>query len=277
VALLPLPQPYSFELSAERFVTFGLDRANVWHEGALHRFLAGREVRLAAAPGGVEVAPWDDDVAAAARRFLAADAYDLAAFAAWAAGEPVLARLVAALAGFRPPLTPGPFEALVTAITAQQVSLRSAGAIRSRFVERYGRGGAVAHAFPEREAVAAAREEDLVALGFSRRKAEYVVGLARSDLDLEALAPLPDGEVKARLVAQRGLGEWTADWFLARHLGRAHAWPAGDLGLRQAVATFYGGAEDVRRVGARLHPFENLSAQYLLLGLRAAPPAAPAP
>jgi DNA-3-methyladenine glycosylase II len=272
-----LPQPYSFELSTERFLTFGFDRANVWAEGALHRFLAGREVRLAAAPGGVDVEPWDDEVAPAARRFLAADSYDLDSFAAWSAGEPVLAHLVGALAGFRPPLTPDPFEALVTAITAQQVSLRSASAIRSRFVERYGRAGAVAHAFPGREAVAAAREEDLVALGFSRRKAEYVVGLARSDLDLDSLAALPDDEVKARLVAQRGLGDWTADWFLARHLGRPHAWPAGDLGLRQAVAIFYGDAEDVRRVGARLHPFENLSAQYLLLGLRAAPPpAAPA-
>ena len=48
----------------------------------------------------------------------------------------------------------------------------------------------------------------------------------------------------ARLVALRGLGEWTADWFLARHLARPHAWPAGDLGLRKAVAAFYGDVPD---------------------------------
>src|SRR5581483_6328365 len=108
---------------------------------------------------------------------------------------------------------------------------------------------------------------ELVALGFSRRKAEYVVDLARGDLDLAELATLDDDDVRARIVAQRGLGEWTAEWFLARHLGRPRAWPAGDLGLRKAVASFYG-EEDVRAVGARLDPFQNLAAHYLLTGHR---------
>jgi DNA-3-methyladenine glycosylase II len=85
-------------------------------------------------------------------------------------------------------------------------------------------------------------------------------------LDLEELRALPDDEVKARIVAQRGLGEWTADWFLARHLARPTAWPAGDLALRKAVESFY--AEDVDAVGRRLHPFQNLAAHYLLTGSR---------
>jgi DNA-3-methyladenine glycosylase II len=112
---------------------------------------------------------------------------------------------------------------LVGAITAQQVSLFSALAIRNRLIERFGEQVGEAWAFPARERVGAASEEELVTLGFSRRKAEYVVGLARSDLDLDPLAELSDDEVKARLVALRGLGEWTADWFLARHLARPHA------------------------------------------------------
>ena len=74
--------------------------------------------------------------------------------------------------------------------------------------------------------------------------------------------------MKARLVELRGIGEWTADWFLARHLARPRAWPAGDLALRKAVAHFYGDA-DVRAVGERLDPFQNLSAHYLLAGLYA--------
>jgi DNA-3-methyladenine glycosylase II len=271
MALLRVPQPYSFAVSTERFRAFGVDRANLWHEGGLHRVVAGREVRIEAAPGGVDVEPLDDGIAAEVQ-FLLGLGFDLDAFYAWAAREPVLARLVAALAGFRPPLQPDPFEALVTSITAQQVSLQSAFAIRSRFVERLGVRGVHAVAFPARERVAAASERELVALGFSRRKAEYVIGLARGDLDLAALAALPDGDVKERIVAVRGLGEWTADWYLARHLGRPHAWPAGDLGLRKAAAIFYGDAEDVRSLGTRLHPFQNLAAHYLLTGMRLAPP-----
>ena len=90
-----------------------------------------------------------------------------------------------------------------------------------------------------------------------------MTGLARSDLDLEALALLPDGEVKTQLTALRGLGEWTADWFLARYLARPRAWPAGDLALRKAVRALYGDV-DVRAAGDRFDPFQNLTAHYLL-------------
>ncbi len=69
--------------------------------------------------------------------------------------------------------------------------------------------------------------------------------------------------MKERLTTLRGLGEWTADWFLARYLGRPRAWPAGDLALRKAVRALYGDV-DVRATGARLEPFQNLSAHYLL-------------
>src|SRR5207247_5777239 len=167
--------------------------------------------------------------------------FDLAAFSSWArTADPVLERLAVRLQGFRPPLAPAPFESLVGSITAQQVSLFAAFAIRNRLIQRFGARVEHAYAFPTRERLARAREDQVVAVGFSRRKAEYVIGLAHSDLDLHELAALRDEEVKARLIAERGFGEWTADWFLARHLARPRAWPAGDLGLRKAVAAFYG-------------------------------------
>jgi DNA-3-methyladenine glycosylase II len=184
-----------------------------------------------------------------------------------------LRELVPRLAGFRPPLAPDPYETIVTSITAQQVSLFSAFAVRNRMIERFGARGVHAFSFPSRDRMAAAGEEELTDLGFSRRKAEYVIGLARAELDFETLRNLPDDEVKATLTAIRGLGEWTADWFLARHLARPRAWPAGDLGLVKAVSAFYfGGGKltiaEVRDFGARLDPFQNLAAHYLLTGLR---------
>ena len=261
-----MPGPFDFALTTERFRAFGIDRANAWHEGGLHRVVGGREVRLEATPGGVDVEPLDAQTEPVVRALLGL-AFDLDAFYAWAAEDEVLLTTVPPLAGFRPSLTPEPFEMLVGAITAQQVSMFSAVAIRNRLIERFGVQAREAWAFPGRERLAAAGEDELVALGYSRRKAEYVVGLARSDLDLDALASLPDEEVKSRLTAVRGLGEWTAEWFLARHLARPHAWPAGDLALRKAVAALYGGL-DVRAARARFHPFENLAAHYLLLSQR---------
>jgi 3-methyladenine DNA glycosylase/8-oxoguanine DNA glycosylase len=265
--LLALPEPYSFELSTERFRAFGTDLANLWHEGGLLRVVGTREIRIEPARGGVLVEPLDAEIEGEVRHLLGA-CFDLDAFGTFSGSDPVLASLAAKLAGFRPPLSPDPWEMLVGSITAQQVSLFAAFAIRNRFVERFGERAERAYAFPARERVAHAQEEELVALGFSRRKAEYVAGLARSDLDLDALAGLPDDEVRTRITAHRGLGEWTADWFLARHLARPTAWPSGDLALRKAVVAFYGAIDDVRSFGARFKPFQNLTAHYLLLGLR---------
>jgi DNA-3-methyladenine glycosylase II len=270
--LLPIPEPYSFELSTERFRAFGPDLANLWHEGGLHRVVGAREVRVAAAPGGVDVDPLDADTTPVVRKLLGLE-LDLDGFARFALGDPILAGLAKRLPGLRPPIAPDPFESLVTSITAQQVSLFAAFAIRNRLIEHFGERAEHAYAFPAAERLAPAGEDELAALGFSRRKAEYVLALARTPLDWDELGVLPDDEVKARITSLRGLGEWTADWFLARHLARARAWPAGDLGLRKAVSAFYGegrhlSTEEVRAIGARFDPFQNLTAHYLLVGLR---------
>lgn len=269
---LHLPEPYDFELSTGRYRAFGPDLANLWHDGGLHRVVDGREVRIVAAEGGVRVEPLDAAIEPVARKLLGVD-FDLDAFAGFAQlADGALSALVGQLRGLRPPMAPDPFESLVTSITAQQVSLHAAFAIRNRLIERFGVRAEHAYAFPACERLAVAEPDELAALGFSRRKAEYVVGLARSELDLDGLAAMPDDEVKASLTALPGIGEWTADWFLARHLGRPRAWPAGDLGLRKAVSRFYGGGralstEEVRAMGQRFAPFENLSAHYLLSGL----------
>jgi DNA-3-methyladenine glycosylase II len=264
MSLLRLPEPFDFELSTTRFRAFGADLANRLVDGVLHRAIGGRDVRVRAAPGGVDVTPLDDETRPVVLKLLGAE-FELTPFYRWAlANQPPITALTVKLAGFRPPLQPDPFEALVTSITAQQVSLFSAVAIRNRLIQRLGTQVGEAWAFPTRERIASASESDLVAVGFTRRKAEYAVALARSELDLHALATLDDDEVRARIVAQRGLGPWTAEWFLARHLARPRAWPAGDLALRKAAEVLYG--VEVTSLGALLDPFQNLSAHYMLTG-----------
>ena len=291
-----LPAPYDFEVSTARFRAYGPDLANLWADGALWRVVGGRAVRIVAAvtPGAtpaVEVEPCDPAIAAEVRLLLGLP-HDLAGFAAFvaASGDPVLQQLQARFPGLRPPLAPDPYEALVTAITAQQVSLFSACAVRNRLIAAYGEPGRrdnvetpagaatsggsalVPHAFPRPERLGAVAVEALRPLGCSRRKAEYIVGVAQAMSGLSDLALFADDEVKARLVAVRGLGEWTADWFLARHLARPRAWPAGDLVLRKACSRLYADGRDlstaeVRALGERFEPFQNLTAQLLLMGM----------
>ena len=268
---LTLPEPFDFVRSTERYRAFGPDLANLWHEGGVHRVFDGREVRIEAASVGVNVEPFEPRV----HHYLGGP-FDLDGFYAFAESDPVLARIVRELRGLRPPLNPDPYETLVTSITAQQVSLRSAFAVRNRLIERFGVRAGHAWSFPSEALMASADENELTEVGFSRRKAEYVVGVARAAVDWDELATLPDDELKARLVALRGLGEWTADWFMARHLARPRAWPAGDLGLVKALAEYYfdgvrPSIAETRAFGERFAPFENLSAHYLLASLYAIP------
>ena len=270
--LLAVPQPYDFLSSTERFRSYGTDRASLWHEGGLHRVVAGREVRIEAAAGGVAVEPFDRAIGAEVSWLLGLP-FELAGFWAWARADPVLRRLAEPLRGYRPPLALDPWEMLVTSITAQQVSLHSAFAVRSRLIERFGERHRHAWAFPTRARIAAAHEDEIAAVGLSRRKAEYVLGLARADLDLDSLAALSDSDVIGAITSVRGLGRWTADWFLARCLARGGAWPAGDLGVRKAVSHFYGAGRslaepEVRDVGERFGPWRNTACHMLLAGLR---------
>ena len=269
MALLELPEPFDFELTTERFRAFGHDLANLWVDGALHRVVGTRELRIEGAPGGAEVEPLDDETRPVALALLGAP-FDLEGFYGWAQEDPVLRGLTETLAGFRPPLAPDPFETLVTSVTAQQVSLFAAFAIRNRLIEQFGRQVGQAYAFPAAERLRAATHDDLAALGFSGRKAEYVLGLAQEPIDLDELASLPDEEVKRRLVSIRGIGEWTAEWFLARHLARPRAWPVGDVALEKAVRAFYPEAGDLQAARERFEPFQNLSAHYLLTAARVA-------
>ncbi|HLW72070.1 MAG TPA: hypothetical protein VKS22_15770 [Candidatus Binataceae bacterium] len=168
-------------------------------------------------------------------------------FANLCARDPVIERLARKHYGFRPVLHPELIVALIRCISAQQVNLRWAATTRRRLAERYGRpheiAGNVVYSL-DAQVLANAEVADVRALQFTTRKAEYIVNTARAiaagELDLERLSALPDDEVLARIVAIRGLGVWTAEWILARTLGRPRI-SACDLGVRKALGKAYFG------------------------------------
>ncbi len=207
--------------------------------------------------------------------------FDLPGFYRLAKSDPALAGLVEPLYGLRPTLTPVGLEMLVGSITAQQVNLAFAFALRARVVRRYGTpcaiGGDTVYAFPEAAVLARARIPALRAMKLSTRKAEYIRGLARAvaagEIDFAALREAPNGAIVERLTALHGLGRWSADWFLARCLGRNDVCPAGDLAVQKAFDHHYGrgrslSEEAIRRRARAWGPYQNLAVHYLLAGMR---------
>ncbi len=132
---------------------------------------------------------------------------------------------------------PDGFQMLVRSITSQQISGPASRAIRRRLQAR------IAPDALSAETVRACGEEGLRSVGYSQRKASYLLGLASEvsggGLDLNALDGLSDEDVVRRLTELRGIGVWTAQMFLIFSLGRPDVFPYGDLGVRQALQGFH--------------------------------------
>ena len=145
--------------------------------------------------------------------------------------EPRFARIVARHG--RPPLWPREpgFETLVLLMLEQQVSLSQARAMYARV--------AVAAGTVTPSAVAELGVAGLRSIGVTRQKSAYVAALAArldaGDLDLNAIAALPDAQAADALDAVHGIGPWTAQCYLLFALRRHDVFPTADLALLEAV------------------------------------------
>ena len=162
-----------------------------------------------------------------------------------AAADGRVGRLFRAYPGIIQVLYPDPFSALVRSISAQQVNLRWAATIRRRLAESYGYRHEVGDTYVyslDPRPLADATVDELRALQLTTNKSRSVIAVARAavdgELDGAALAAMDDDAVIAHLTRLHGIGVWSAEWFLARTLGRPRV-VAGDLGVRKAVGRLY--------------------------------------
>ncbi|WP_081853036.1 DNA-3-methyladenine glycosylase [Bosea sp. 117] len=169
------------------------------------------------------------------------------------AGRPVLRRRAAGFSG------------LAAMIVAQQVSAASARAIFAR-LETALEGTITPHA------VLAAGPEGLRAAGLSTPKIRYLLDIAgrieAGIIDLDAIAALPSDTAREHLVALPGIGAWTADVYLLFALGRADAFPEGDLALQVAASEALGLERRCHALGLKAiaedwRPWRGVAAQLL--------------
>lgn len=191
---------------------------------------------------------------AATRRLFDLDA-DALAVAAHLGDDPVLADAVTTRPGMRVPGVWSPFESAVRAILGQQVSVTAATTLACRLAERAGTAmdesdGTLRCAFPGPAAVACA---DLTGLGLTGARARTLQALAERVADgrLDLDPARPPGDVCAELLAVPGVGPWTAQYVAMRGLRDPDAFPAGDLGVRRALADADGTLPTVAAVTAR--------------------------
>jgi DNA-3-methyladenine glycosylase II len=195
---------------------------------------------------------------------LAAPEYWQQACAALAAADPVMAALIARYPDARLANRGDPFQTLARAIVGQQISVKAADSVWTRFAE-YAR-----HVTPAQ--VASLDPAALAACGLSRRKAEYLCDLAGHFVDGRVeparWTNMDDETVIAELIDVRGIGRWTAEMFLIFNLRRPDVWPVDDIGLQKAVALHYlnnvrPSPGVLRRHGERHAPWRTVATWYL--------------
>lgn len=252
----------------------GLYRFGAWLEGR-PTVLEVRQVSTD--PAVLSAASRPVGEATAVRRLVARvvnAAMDLRPFYQSVEQHPVLGQLVVEFHGLKPFRPPSLFEMLVMAVTEQQLSLAASHHIQARLIERFGAQADGLFVFPNPQALAGASLLALADCGLSRRKAEYVSGLARlvlnGDLDLDALEQASDDEVRQTITRVRGFGRWSADYVLVRGLGRTDVVPFDDLGVRRVVGNMLADgrvltAQEAEKALAAFAPYRGLAVFYLLV------------
>lgn len=154
-----------------------------------------------------------------------------------------------------------PFRSLTSGIIGQQVSGAAASAIKNKFIalfknnddnnnnntkdqntnnnnnnEEYDYNDSANPHFPTPEDVVKYDIATLRTAGLSQRKAEYIQGLAQKfvagELSARMLLRASDEEVLERLIAVRGLGQWSVEMFSCFGLKRFDVFSTGDLGVQ---------------------------------------------
>lgn len=156
---------------------------------------------------------------------------------------------------------------LAKALVSQQLSVKAAATIFSRFLALYPGG-----VFPSPAQVVDTPTETLRSVGLSRQKASYLKDLCtrvqNGELALDALDAMPDDEVMRTLVAVKGIGRWTAEMVLIFQLRRPDILPVDDVGLLRSIQRVYGlkrrpSEKQVRRLGEKWRPYRSIAAWYL--------------
>ncbi|MEZ5418578.1 MAG: hypothetical protein R2708_14710 [Vicinamibacterales bacterium] len=163
-------------------------------------------------------------------------------------------------------VAPDPFQALLRAIVAQQVSAKAARTVYDRILSLVP-GDRIAP-----DALLALDAETLRATGLGPTKTRYARDLAEhvrdGRLSLAALRELDDEDAIRVLTAVRGIGRWTAEVFLIFQMQRPDVFPAADLALLTAIQRIYGTRRrptpaEARRRADQWRPWRSIASWYL--------------
>lgn len=180
---------------------------------------------------------------------------------------PKLGALMERLGPLQRSVTPDPFVALLNSVIAQQISIKAAATVCSRFTAlAMDQHGAITP-----RSVGQLSPESVQQCGMSMRKAGYIIGIAQAaqegSVDFDALAGMSDADVVRTLSALHGVGVWTAEMLLIFSLHRPDVLSWLDLGIRKGLMALYNKKQLTEKQFAvyrkRFSPHGSVASLYL--------------
>ncbi len=274
---------FSFPLTAqvlarlpERNALERWDAATQTHGRALQTADGAMLVSARATANGITISGSQPEARDWARASFGLD-LDPAPFYEVAAGDEVLRGCVTRLYGLRPPLMDF-WEAWVAAILGQQITLsfcldtigylakRLAGEVIVVLPDGTQRSFPL---HPTPEAILLTDAQTFYECKVSRQKAAYLKVVAEALLNgyFDGILELPLQEALTKLTALKGVGNWTARYWLAT-VGRLDSLAYGDAGLASAYKLAYGHTHDLEAWGEALGQVRGWAYYYLIWGVK---------
>lgn len=154
----------------------------------------------------------------------------------------VLGALADGAHGLRLPGAFDGFELAMRAILGQQVTVKAARTLATRFVDAFGAPVtspfvSLTRAFPLPSRVAQLTRDDIGRLGIVGARAEAMIAIARAVSEGKLLlgGGADAATTIAALCAIKGIGPWTAHYIAMRALAWPDAWPPQDVALLNAM------------------------------------------
>lgn len=190
--------------------------------------------------------------------------------------DPVLSHLIEVHRSDRLRGSGNAFQTLVNAIVGQQISVAAADHIWRRLRNL--------RPTLSPENILTCTPEELRGVGLSRRKADYVRGIAEAcstgRIEPSRWESMDDSAVRHELTSLRGVGPWTAHMVLIFFLHRPDILPLEDIGLVNGASRRYGWDMDkpLRERAATLHahaecwrPWRTVATWYIWRDIDADP------
>ncbi|WP_291916222.1 DNA-3-methyladenine glycosylase 2 family protein [Chitinophaga sp.] len=158
---------------------------------------------------------------------------------------------------------------LIGSIMSQQLSVKVADVIYSRFLDLYGRKEPTAQQILDTPALT------LRGIGLSNAKVTYVHNVAAfviaEKVTDSKLKKMDDETIIAYLTQIKGVGRWTVEMLLMFYLGREDVFAIDDWGLQQAMIKLYKLDRDnkkefrdqLRKISAKWSPYRTHACRYL--------------